>query len=151
MKFYNILQIDTKEIVCNYSASFRRKALEGLSPPQLPAATQSPPYPARLTAREVEVLRLLAQGRTDAQIAEHPVSSPRIVNHHTTSLSSKLNVSSRAATRSAHEHYLLSGCCFRLEHPSAAHPPPSVSSLEQAWLPPSGYFYPRCSGDHLTR
>jgi len=65
-------------------------------------------FPAGLTAREVEVLRLIAQGWTDAQIAEHLVISPRTVNHHTTSLYSKLNVSSRAAaTRYAHEHNLL--------------------------------------------
>jgi predicted ATPase/class 3 adenylate cyclase/DNA-binding CsgD family transcriptional regulator len=63
---------------------------------------------AGLTAREVEVLRLIAQGRTDAQIAEHLVISPRTVNHHTTSLYSKLGVSSRAAaTRYALEHNLL--------------------------------------------
>ncbi len=65
-------------------------------------------FPAGLTAREVEVLRLIAQGWTDVQIAEHLVISPRTVNHHTTSLYSKLNISSRAAaTRYAHEHHLL--------------------------------------------
>ena len=64
--------------------------------------------PAGLTVREVEVLRLLAQGWTDAQIAEHLVLSPRTVNRHTTSLYSKLGVSSRAAaTRYAIEHHVL--------------------------------------------
>jgi DNA-binding NarL/FixJ family response regulator len=54
------------------------------------------------------VLRLLAQGLSDAQIAEHLVISPRTVNRHITSLYSKLGVSSRAAaTRFAHEHHLL--------------------------------------------
>jgi DNA-binding CsgD family transcriptional regulator/tetratricopeptide (TPR) repeat protein len=78
------------------------------SVPQPPATMQTPTYPAGLTAREVEVLRLIAQGWTDAQIAEHLVISPRTVNRHTTSLYSKLNVSSRAAaTRYAHEHHLL--------------------------------------------
>jgi len=78
------------------------------SVPQPPAPIPSPTYPAGLTAREVEVLRLLAQGWTDAQIAEHLVISPRTVNRHTTSLYSKLNVFSRAAaTRYAHEHDLL--------------------------------------------
>ncbi len=65
-------------------------------------------FPAGLTAREMEVLRLLAQGWTDAQIAEQLVISPRTVNRHTTSLYSKLGVSSRAAaTRYAIEHHLL--------------------------------------------
>jgi DNA-binding CsgD family transcriptional regulator len=64
--------------------------------------------PAGLTAREAEVLRLLAQGWTDAQIAEHLFISVRTVNHHTTSLYSKLGVSSRAAaTHYAIEHHLL--------------------------------------------
>jgi DNA-binding CsgD family transcriptional regulator len=81
---------------------------EATSIPPLPSAPRSPSYPAGLTAREVEVLRLLAQGWTDAQIAEHLVISPRTVNRHTTSLYSKLNVSSRAAaTRYALEHDLL--------------------------------------------
>jgi DNA-binding NarL/FixJ family response regulator len=56
----------------------------------------------------VEVLRLLSQGWTAAQIAEHLVISPYTVNRHTTSLYSKLGVSSRAAaTRFAIEHGLL--------------------------------------------
>ena len=76
--------------------------------PSAPPARGTPPAPAGLTGREVEVLRLIAQGWTDAQIAEHLVISPRTVNHHTTSLYSKLGVSSRAAaTRYALEHHLL--------------------------------------------
>ena len=42
-----------------------------ISPPK-----PSPTYPAGLTAREVEVLRLLAQGLTDSLIAEQLVISP---------------------------------------------------------------------------
>jgi predicted ATPase/DNA-binding CsgD family transcriptional regulator len=80
----------------------------GSSVQQPPATTQKPTYPDGLTAREVEVLRLIAQGWTDAQIAECLVISPRTVNRHTTSLYSKFNVSSRAAaTRYALEHNLL--------------------------------------------
>ena len=73
------------------------------APPNKPVT-----YPSGLTVREMEILRLLAQGWTDAQIAEHLVISPRTVNHHTTSLYGKLGVSSRsAATRYALEHHLL--------------------------------------------
>jgi DNA-binding CsgD family transcriptional regulator len=68
----------------------------------------SPPYPAGLTAREVEVLRLVAQGMTDAQVAEQLVISPRTVNWHLTSIYSKLQVTSRsAATRYDIEHQLV--------------------------------------------
>src|SRR5947209_4086018 len=60
-------------------------------------AKRPPAYPAGLTAREVEVLRLVAAGLTDAQVAEHLVISLRTVNTHLTSIYSKLGVSSRAA------------------------------------------------------
>src|SRR5207237_5447264 len=72
--------------------------------PSLPQSTTSakiaPTYPAGLTAREVEVLRLVAQGLTDAQVAEQLVISRRTVNWYLTLIYSKLGVSSRsAATR----------------------------------------------------
>ena len=71
------------------------------------SASKSTTYPTGLTTREVEVLRLVAQGLTDAQVAEQLVISPRTVNWHLTSIYSKLGVSSRsAATRYAIEHHL---------------------------------------------
>jgi predicted ATPase/class 3 adenylate cyclase/DNA-binding CsgD family transcriptional regulator len=74
------------------------------TPPAKPPAT----FPGGLTAREVEVLRLLAQGLTDAQIAEQLVISPRTVNNHLTSIYSKIQVSTRsAATRYAIDHQLV--------------------------------------------
>ena len=54
-------------------------------------------YPDRLTAREVEVLRLVAQGWTDVQIAAELVISTRTVNAHLTSIYRKIRVSSRHA------------------------------------------------------
>ncbi len=61
-------------------------------------------YPAGLTAREVDVLRLLASGLTDALIAQQLVLSPRTVNTHLRSIYGKLGVSTRsAATRVALE------------------------------------------------
>ena len=66
------------------------------------------PHPAGLTAREVEVLRLVSQGLTDAQVAEQLVISRRTVNWYLTSIYSKIGVSSRsAATRYAMEHTLV--------------------------------------------
>jgi DNA-binding CsgD family transcriptional regulator len=62
----------------------------------------APAYPDGLTAREVEVLRLLAQGWTDTQIAERLVISPRTVSTHLTSIYRKIQVTTRsAATRYA--------------------------------------------------
>ena len=81
------------------------QAAPGSSPT---APTRHPSYPAGLTVREVEVLRLVAQGRTDAQVAEQLVISPRTVNWHLTSIYGKIGVSSRsAATRYAFEHQLM--------------------------------------------
>jgi len=61
-----------------------------------------------LTPRELEVLRLLAQGLTSAQIAEQLVIGLVTVNSHVRSIYSKLGVTSRsAATRYALEHKLL--------------------------------------------
>ncbi len=65
-------------------------------------------YPAGLTEREIEILRLVAQGMTDAQVAERLVISPRTVQGHLRSIYSKLDVTSRTgATRFAIEHQLV--------------------------------------------
>ncbi|TMC19974.1 MAG: response regulator transcription factor [Chloroflexi bacterium] len=77
------------------------------TPPPSTTMTPSPTYPAGLTAREVEVLRLLAGGLTDLQIAEKLVLSPHTVHAHISSIYSKLSITSRsAATRYAIEHHL---------------------------------------------
>jgi predicted ATPase/DNA-binding CsgD family transcriptional regulator len=77
------------------------------APPPTTTVTPSPTYPAGLTAREVEVLHLLAGGLTDLRIAEKLVLSPRTVHAHISSIYSKLGVTSRsAATRYAIEHGL---------------------------------------------
>jgi predicted ATPase/DNA-binding CsgD family transcriptional regulator/transcriptional regulator with XRE-family HTH domain len=65
-------------------------------------------YPAGLTTREVEVLCLVAQGLTNAQVAAQLVISPRTVNTHLSGIYRKLGTSSRAvATRFAVEHGLV--------------------------------------------
>ncbi len=77
-------------------------------PSSVPHAPQAPSYPAGLTAREVEILRLLAQGLTSAQMAQQLVIGVVTVNFHVRAIYSKLGVSSRsAATRYAIEHHLV--------------------------------------------
>jgi HD-GYP domain-containing protein (c-di-GMP phosphodiesterase class II) len=64
--------------------------------------------PAGLTAREVEVLRLLAEGCRNAEIAGRLVISRRTAEHHVQHIYTKLGVSSRAAAALfAMEHGLL--------------------------------------------
>ncbi|MDP9368130.1 MAG: response regulator transcription factor, partial [Chloroflexota bacterium] len=64
-------------------------------PPPLPSP--APAYPAGLSEREVEVLRLVAQGLTNAEIAERLYLSPRTVGTHVSNIYRKVNVSSRGA------------------------------------------------------
>jgi DNA-binding CsgD family transcriptional regulator len=57
----------------------------------------APAFPAGLSAREVEVLRLVAQGLTNPQVAERLFLSPRTVEQHLRSVYGKLGVATRAA------------------------------------------------------
>ena len=60
-----------------------------------------------LTPREVDVLRLVAQGLTDAAVGQRLFISPRTVSQHLRSIYAKLDLPSRAAaTRYAVEHRL---------------------------------------------
>jgi DNA-binding NarL/FixJ family response regulator len=52
---------------------------------------------ASLTARETEVLRLLAEGRTNREIGEALAISSRTVRLHVTNLLAKLEVGTRTA------------------------------------------------------
>jgi DNA-binding CsgD family transcriptional regulator len=61
-----------------------------------------------LTARELQVLRLVAAGKTNRTIAAELVLSERTVDRHVSNIFTKLSVSSRAAaTAYAYEHQLI--------------------------------------------
>jgi ATP/maltotriose-dependent transcriptional regulator MalT len=61
-----------------------------------------------LTAREVQVLRLVAAGKTNRAIADDLVISEKTVDRHVSNIFAKLGVSSRAAaTAHAYRHHLL--------------------------------------------
>jgi DNA-binding NarL/FixJ family response regulator len=67
-----------------------------------------PHEPHGLTARELEVLRLVAAGQTNKAIAAELVLSERTVERHVSNIFAKLNVSSRAAaTAFAYQHQIL--------------------------------------------
>mgnify|MGYP001137931491 CR=1 FL=1 len=81
-----------------------RALLRDLQPSAIPE--ESPPEP--LTPREVEVLRLVAQGYTNRQIAEALNISVRTVETHRANLTAKLHLNSRVElVRYAREHGLL--------------------------------------------
>ncbi|HSJ94529.1 MAG TPA: HD domain-containing phosphohydrolase, partial [Gaiellaceae bacterium] len=77
--------LDADAVACVRSAAGRRQA----PPPRR--------RPADLTDREVEVLRLIARGVSNRDVAERLVISPKTVGRHVENLYRKIGVSSRAA------------------------------------------------------
>jgi len=70
--------------------------------------TEKPDRPHGLTPREIEVLRLLAEGKTNRAIAAELRLSAKTVDRHVGNIFNKLDVSSRAAaTACAYRHALL--------------------------------------------
>ena len=55
------------------------------------------PRPANLTERELEVLRLLGEGRSNRELAQELVLSEKTVEHHLEHIYNKLGVSCRTA------------------------------------------------------
>lgn len=81
-----------------------RALFKDLSPHATPSQAATEP----LTPREVDVLRLLARGYTNRQIAQELNISPRTVEGHRSSLVSKLGFSGRVELMNyAEEHGLL--------------------------------------------
>jgi DNA-binding CsgD family transcriptional regulator len=74
---------------------FRSRALAHL--PAEPRLTQGPISATRLSARELEVLRLIVEGKSDREIAAALFISPRTVMRHVTGILDKLGVGSRTA------------------------------------------------------
>ena len=102
------------------AASLRAEARQGRWEPQVVEAVlgvaghRSEPKgagggrPAGLTDREIEVLRLVAQGRSNREVAELLVVSPKTVDHHVQHIYDKIGVSTRVgATLFAMRHDLL--------------------------------------------
>jgi DNA-binding CsgD family transcriptional regulator/tetratricopeptide (TPR) repeat protein len=70
-----------------------------------PTAVRAPARPGGLTAREVEVLRLVAEGRSNSQVGNALVISTKTASVHVSNIIAKLGVSSRGeAAAWAHAH-----------------------------------------------
>jgi ATP/maltotriose-dependent transcriptional regulator MalT len=92
------------------AASFERlgATVDARQTEDLLGGKEPAPLPSGVTRREAEVLRLVAAGKSNKDIAAELHLSPRTVAHHIDSIFTKLGVSSRAAaTASAYEHGLV--------------------------------------------
>jgi len=90
------------------AAAYARRQIDVARREPDPRASQA--RPGGLSRRELEVLRLLADGRTSAEIATQLFISPRTAEHHVQHIYTKIGVSSRAAaTRWAVQHQVVDG------------------------------------------
>lgn len=79
------------------AAAILRRRLRSMGVQGVPrgARHKTRAHPAGLTPRQVEVLELVAEGLTNAEIAERLFVSPKTVDHHVSALLTKMEVSSR--------------------------------------------------------
>ena len=86
------------------SADLARRRLRALGATRLPR--RSPPVrrpnPAGLTERQLDVLELLAEGATNAEIADRLHLSVRTVDHHVGGIFSRLGTRSRRDAAAVH-------------------------------------------------
>ena len=100
---------DDESAVTELSAARRVLAELGAKPAEHEAAALIRPIlPCGLTEREVEVLRLVAAGKTNPEIAAHLVLSEKTVGRHLSNIFSKIDVTTRtAAAAFAYQHQLV--------------------------------------------
>ena len=80
------------------AALARPSARSARCPPSgRPPSCSAPAHPAGLTEREVEVLRLVARGSSNPEIAATLVLSEKTVARHLSNIFTKLDVGSRTA------------------------------------------------------
>jgi DNA-binding NarL/FixJ family response regulator len=87
-----------------------REVVEGRIVHRLPKASSAPTAPADcpLTGREIEILRLVAEGQTNARIAEQLWVTEQTVKFHLSNTYRKLGVANRTeAAHYAHAHHLV--------------------------------------------
>jgi DNA-binding CsgD family transcriptional regulator len=85
-------QLGAAEVAAKVRLDLRRSGAT-IIPARRRTATMT--NPAGLTSREVEILGLLADGSTNAEIAQRLFLSTKTVDHHVSALLSKLQVASR--------------------------------------------------------
>ena len=95
-----------RAVFCELGAALEVAAIDALTAPALPGAAAQ--GAGGLTARELEVLRLVASGKTNKIIARELCLAEKTVDRHLSNILAKLDVPSRAgATAYAYQHKLL--------------------------------------------
>ena len=96
------------ELECAREAFLKLGAAPDVARVEAIARAKSAAAPAGLTPRELEVLRLLASGRTNKAIAKQLFLSEKTIDRHVSNIFTKINVASRAgATAYAYQHQLV--------------------------------------------
>jgi DNA-binding CsgD family transcriptional regulator len=100
---------DEESAVTELTAALRTLSELGARPAEREvAALVRPTLPGGLTEREAEVLRLVATGKTNQEIAATLVISEKTVGRHLSNIFNKIDVSTRtAAAAFAHEHRIV--------------------------------------------
>jgi DNA-binding NarL/FixJ family response regulator len=90
------------------AATARKVFADMRADPDLRTLDAADAPPGGLTPREVEVLRLVAGGQSNREVAETLVISEKTAARHIANIYAKLGISSRsAATSFAHQHALV--------------------------------------------
>ncbi len=100
-----LLELGARPAAAIVARRLRELGARGVARGPRPATRE---HPAGLTPRELEVLDLVAEGLTNAEIAERLVISEKTVGHHVSAILGKLGVGSRyeAAKRAAQDREL---------------------------------------------
>jgi pimeloyl-ACP methyl ester carboxylesterase/DNA-binding CsgD family transcriptional regulator len=89
-------------------ANVRHFMATGVPLPEQPHQTEMPSNVAQLTTREIEVLRLIAEGRSNQEIAQELVISINTVTNHVKNILGKTGAANRTEAASfAHRHGIM--------------------------------------------
>ena len=99
---------DEESAVTELAAARRTLAELGAAPAEREAAAMiTPTHPGGLTSREMEVLRLVAAGKSNPEIAAQLFLSEKTIARHLRNIFTKLDVTSRtAAAAFAYQHHI---------------------------------------------
>ena len=112
----NLLGLGSKPAAARIRTLLRSHGGQAALPRGPRSATAA--HPAGLTSREAEVLELIADGLTNAEMAERLVLSRRTVDHHVSAVLAKLGVKSGPKPPAARPHSQLRHSLSQSRQPS---------------------------------